>query len=124
MDKYQALQSFWSRFGLEAFDENIVYGGEEAPEFPYITYNVSTDSLDSPVPMSASLWYRSPSWEAISLKTEQIAHEIEENGVVPLDVGYLWITKGTPFAQRMNDPSDSMIRRVYLNITAEYLTPY
>ena len=124
MDKYQALQSFWSGFELEAYDENIVYGGREAPEFPYITYNVSTDSLDFPVPMSASLWYRSPSWEAISLKTEQIAKEIEENGVIPLDVGYLWIMKGTPFAQRMNDPSDSMIRRVYLNITAEYLPPH
>ena len=123
MDKSQALYSFWSSFGLPAYDENTVKIGEE---LPYITYSSATDSLGNIVPMSASLWYRSMSWAEISKKAEEIAEYIGKHGhvVLPLDKGYVWITKGTPFAQRMSDDADSMIRRIYLNITAEFLTAY
>ena len=121
MDKYQALQSFWSSFAVPAYDENSV---PDDPAFPYITYSVQTDSLGTPVAMSASLWYRTYSWEGISMKAEEIARRIVEQNALPLDNGYLYLTKGTPFAQRMNDPSDDAIRRVYLNILAEYLTAY
>lgn len=122
MNKYQALQNFWSSFALPAYDENSV---PTDPMFPYITYSVQTDSLDSPVLMTASLWYRTYSWEGISMKTEEIARRIVEMDPIPLDNRqYLYLTKGVPFAQRMNDPSDDAIRRVYLNIMAEYLTAY
>lgn len=124
MDKYQALHSFWSSFGLTAYDEASVPSGENAPPFPYITYGVATDSLDAPVLLNASLWYRSSSWEAVSKKTEQIAQVVEQHPTIPLDVGYLFLTKGTPFAHRMSDPDDNFIRRVNLLVMAEYLTPY
>lgn len=122
MDKYQALQSFWSSFSLPAYDENSV---PQDPMFPYITYSVETDSLGMPVLMNASLWYRTYSWEGISMKAEEIARRIVEQDPIPLDNRqYLYLTKGSPFAQRMSDPSDDAIRRVNLNIMAEYLTAY
>lgn len=34
------------------------------------------------------------------------------------------LKRGSPFAQRMSDPNDDMIRRIYINITAEFLTAY
>ena len=121
MDKEQAIHSFWSGFGLTAYDENTV---DEDAKMPYITYSVSTDSLDGPLTLYGSLWYKSTSWEEISKKAEQIAEYISKASPIKLDSGYLWIMKGTPFAQRMSDPSSDLIRRIYINIDAEFLTAY
>jgi hypothetical protein len=123
MDKAQALQTFWESFGIPAYEQTTV---PETAKMPYITYSVSTDSLDNVVNMSASVWYYSTSWKDISEKTEQIARYIV--GMNPpsikFDGGRLYIAKGNPFAQRMADPNDDMIRRMYLNIQAEYLSAY
>lgn len=123
MDKAQALQTFWESFGIPAYEQTTV---PETATMPYITYSVSTDSLDNVVNMYASVWYHSTSWKDISEKTEQIARYIV--GMNPpsikFDGGRLYIAKGTPFAQRMEDPNDDMIRRMYLNIQAEYLSAY
>jgi len=123
MDKAQALQNFWESFGIPAYEQTTV---PESATMPYITYSVSTDSLDNVVNMYASVWYHSTSWKDISEKTEQIARYIV--GMNPpsikFDGGRLYIAKGTPFAQRMEDPNDDMIRRMYLNIQAEYLSAY
>lgn len=122
MDKYQALDDFWNSFTLPAYDD---YSVPDDPEYPFISYSVLADSLDKPVFLNASLWYRTYSWEGISMKAEEISRRITEMNAIPLDNRqYLYLTKGTPFAQRMNDPSDDAIRRVYLNIEAEFLTAY
>lgn len=121
MDKAQAIHSFWSSFELTAYDENTV---DEDAEMPYITYSVSTDSLDEPVTLYGSLWYKSTSWEEISKKVEEIAEYIDEASPIKLDKGYLWVMKGTPFAQRMSDPSSDLIRRIYINVDAEFLTAH
>lgn len=122
MDKAQAIHQFWSSFGLPAYDENTV---PQNASMPRITYNVATDSLETVVNMSASLWYRSTSWQAITQKAAQIEKYLSRPGgkVIDIDIGKVWIVKGSPFAQRMADPDDS-IRRMYLNIQVEFLTPY
>lgn len=123
MDKAQALQTFWESFGIPAYEQTTV---PESATMPYITYSVSTDSLDNVVNMYASVWYHSTSWKDISEKTEQIARYIVSMNPpsIKFDGGRLYIAKGTPFAQRMADPNDDMIRRMYLNIQAEYLSAY
>lgn len=122
MNKFEALQSFWESFGIPAYDENTVPTGDNAPVFPYITYDAVVSNLGTPVAMSASLWYYGPSWADITAKAIVIEAEIGRGGkIVPLDDGALWIKQGSPFAQRMSDPND-MVRRIYMNITAEFLT--
>lgn len=121
MDKAQAIHSFWSGFGLIAYDENSVPDDAIAP---YITYSVSTDSFDNRISLYGSLWYKSTSWVEISKKAEEIAETIEETNPIKIEGGYFWIMKGTPFAQRMADPSSDLIRRIYINIDAEFLTVY
>ena len=123
VNKEQAIQTLWSSFGIPAYDENTV---PDDAVMPYITYNVATDSLENVVNLHASLWYFSTSWKAISEKCTEIANFIGEHGFAryKLDDGYVWFTKGTPFAQRMSDPEDDMIRRIYLNVQAEFLTAY
>ncbi len=123
MNKAQSIHAFWSGFGLKAYDENTI---TDEAKLPYITYSVSTDSLDSPVTMYANLWDRSESWAFVEGKAQEIAEAIVKMNppALQMDNGRLYITKGTPFAQRMSDPSDDMVRRIYININAEYLTAY
>ena len=123
MDKAQALQKFWSSFGLPAYDELTVPQGAA---MPYITYEVATDSIDNAVALSASLWYNQMSWKDITNKADEIARAIYDMNPVgiKIDNGRLYISPDTPFARRMNDDSDKAVRRIVLNITAEFLTAY
>lgn len=123
MTKAQALFSFWSGFVLPAYEENAVPTGKDAPDFPYLTYEAVFDSISADTPMSASLWFRSTSWLEAQSKAEEISKAIGRGGkIIPCDGGAIWIKRGSPFAQFMGDEIDDLIRRVYINITAEYLT--
>ena len=128
MDKAQALYQFWSSFGIPAIDEQSAYdeGTLDALNitFPYLSYETATDSFDTPVALSADLWYQSTSWAAISQKAEAISDYIGMGGrVIPYDNGAVWFTRGTPFAQRMaEDTGKDNIRRIHININAEFLS--
>ena len=122
MDKAQAIHDFWSGFGLLAIDEYSAY--DEGMELPsnYITYEVQTSNFGDSVALTASLWYRSTSWEEISKKADEIAEYIGWGGkMLPIDGGYIWIKLGTPFAQRMAVDQDS-IRRIYMTISVDFLS--
>lgn len=121
--KAATIYEFWNSFGMPAYEENSVPTGEDAPKFPYITYQLVTDSLGNEVAMTASLWYRGTSWVEANAKTEEVSQRIGRKGaVLDCNGGKVWIKRGTPFAQNMGDESDNLIKRKYLNITAEYLT--
>ena len=120
MTKAAAIYQFWNSFGLTAYEENTV---PDNAIFPYITYQLVTDSFDREIQLSASLWYRSESWTAINAKTEEISQKISRGGkIMPCDGGAIWLKRGQPFAQNMGDESDDLIKRKYLNITAEFMT--
>ena len=120
MTKAAAIYQFWSGFGLTAYEENTV---PTDADLPYITYQFVTDSFDREIPLTASLWYRSESWTAINAKTEEISQKISRGGkIMPCDGGAIWLKRGQPFAQNMRDESDDLIKRKYLNITAEFIT--
>lgn len=125
MDKWQALQTFWASFDLEAIDNTILLDEKTRQElgidFPYITYEASTSDFDEPLALTASLWYHSLSWGAISQKADEIGDALGLGGVkIPYDGGQALIQRGTPFAQRLSDP-DRYIRRIVLNIVVEFL---
>lgn len=123
MNKAQAIHTFWSGFGIPAYDEQTV---PDNAEMPYITYRVVTDSIGNVCNLTGSIWYRSTSWKEVSDKAAEVAQAVGQYGFtkLKLDDGYVWFTKGAPFAQRMSDPEDDMIRRIYLNVQAEFLTAY
>lgn len=120
MTKAEALHSFWNSFGIPAWSRETVPDNRPSR---YITYEVATDSLDRPVPMSADIWdIGTTKWEWISGIAEQISDSLVQVKSIPLDTGYLYITRGQPFAQREEDDDDT-VRRIYINIMAEYLAP-
>ena len=120
MTKAAAIYQFWSGFGLTAYEENTV---PTDAAFPYITYQLVTDSFEREIPLTASIWYRSESWTGINAKTEEISQKISRGGkIITCDGGAIWLKRGQPFAQSMGDESDDLIKRKYLNITAEFMT--
>ena len=120
MTKAAAIYQFWNSFGLTAYEENSV---PDDATFPYITYQLVTDSLDREIPLTASIWYMSESWTGINAKTEEISQKISRGGkIIACDGGAIWLKRGQPFAQNMRDESDDLIKRKYLNITAEFMT--
>ena len=133
MNKAQALDKFWNSFGIPAYDETTVpeyvddgNGNQVKLEPPYITYSVITGRLEDIINLNASVWYHSKSWKDITLKTDEIAAKIKNMvpPTIPIENGRIYLTLGDPFAQRMSDPSSDTIRRMYLNIQAEFLTAY
>ena len=120
MTKAAAIYQFWNSFGLTAYEENSV---PDDATFPYITYQFVTDSFDREIPLAVSIWYRSESWTAINAKTEEISKKISRGGkIISCDGGSIWLKRGQLFAQSMGDESDDLIKRKYLNITAEFMT--
>ena len=119
MNKIQALYTFWAGFGLPAYDENSV---PDDAVLPYITYETSSDEFNHKLAQTASLWYRSTSWEAVELKQLEIADYIGKGGVLQsYDGAAVWIARGNPWSQRMSDSSDDSIRRIVLNVEVEFL---
>jgi hypothetical protein len=61
----------------------------------------------------------------VSEKANEIAEAIGYGyKLEEVDGGYLYIRMGQPFAQRMGDPEDDTIRRMYIITDAEFLTAY
>lgn len=118
MDKQQAVHSFWSSFGITAYDENSV---PNDAELPYITYNVVTGSIGDIAVMSASVWSRATSWTYLDNIANRISNYIGYGGItLEIDNGLVWIKRSSPFAQRMAD--DGEVKRTLLTIAVEYLT--
>lgn len=117
-DAAQTWVEFLSGFGLPVYDENTV---PEDARIPRITYNWAESEFEAPVLVSASLWYRSKSWAEITQKADQIFDAVGYGGqVLPVTNGFLWVTRGTAFSQRVTSTDDG-IRRVLLNFTLEFL---
>lgn len=117
MTAEQAIHSFWSSFEVAAYDENSV---PETAQLPYITYSLSYDSFDNNVTMNASIWDRSTSWQYVTQKAHDIYDYIGYGGkIIPTSNGGIWIKRGNPFYQRVGE-DEKNIKRIYLNITAEY----
>ena len=121
MSKASALHTWFSAFGLTAYEESNVKASIKPP---YLTYTYVTGDFDSgEVPIVVNLWYQSDSNVAINAKVEEIYTKIGRGGVhVPVDGGAVWLKRGSPFSQALTEPSDANIRRRYINITAEFLT--
>lgn len=119
MNAMQALQAFWEEFNIPVYDEDTV---PDNAEFPYITYEATSDFFNSEVAQTANIYYRSTSWAAVTQKEQEIAEKITRGGIFRhFDGGALWIKRATPWAQRMGDQYDDMIRRIVLNYTVEFI---
>ena len=121
MTKGEALQQFFSGFGLTA------YAAASVPAdtvFPYLTYDLVTGNWgDMEVSIAVNLWYHTDSEALPNAKADEIADTIGIGGkVLPCDGGGIWIKRGSPWCQSLADETDKSIKRRYINISAEFLT--
>lgn len=134
MNKEQAYNAFWSRFGVLAFEENsvpddktiqsLIDAGLAEAKYPYIAYQVITDDLGHPVYPMASIYDRSTSWKRITDLKNEISEYIQKMNTIKLDNGRMFITKGSPFAQQQLESEDMNIRRIILQLGVEFFTEY
>lgn len=118
MNKEQAYQAFWAQFAT-AYDETSVPDGAG---FPRITYEGVSDNFGEQIASSASIWTRSSSWSEAETIKKQIEAKITRGGIMKAtEGGAIWIKRGNPFAQRLGDPSDDLIRRIVLNLELEFI---
>ena len=125
MTKIEALYSFFSSFGIPAYEENSVHAMAESgdvPSFPYLTYELKTDSFgESDVFISFSLWYRSMSLIDIQAKSDEIAAAIGRIGkMIDFDNGSILIMRSQPWAQSQSDGVDDMVKRFVHSLKLRY----
>lgn len=121
MTKGEALHQFFSGFGMDA------YAASSVPEdvvFPYLTYELVTDNFDGgEVGLTVKLWFYTESEAIPNAKAQEVADALGIGGLLILcDGGFVWLKRGTPFAQSLKDATAPKIKSRYLNITAEYMT--
>lgn len=119
MNKEQALHEFFSSFGVPAYDENTI---PDDAKLPYITYSVTVDNYDNICPLNMAIWDKGQSWQSVTELSHEVAKKVDNMGRIRIDDGLVYITRGSPFAQRMADESNKEIRRIVINLWVNYLT--
>lgn len=127
MTKFEALVSFFSSFGIPAYEENSIFAVDLAPDFPYLTYELALDNYSGgEVPLTISLWFNEYGWGKLEDKTAEISESIGEGGkLININNGeYVWIKRRAPFAQPGDSPASNTIKRMIINLAVEFLTKY
>jgi hypothetical protein len=110
------LNEFLTMYPVTAVPDDVTY--------PYGTYSIPFDSLDGGTVNGAiTLWDYTNSEAMPNARAQEMADRIGTGGVIiACDGGYMWLTRGTPWSQAVNDEvsPDSKGRRLAVNI--QYFT--
>ena len=115
-----AIYRFFAGFGIPAYADSSV---PDDAEYPYLTYSLVMGGWgEGEVSLEVNLWYRTDEEREPNAKAREIRAAIGLGGEpLPCDGGWVWLKRGTPWSQSMGDDSDSMIKRRYINVTAEFM---
>ena len=130
MTKDAALYEFFNNAisGVTAYPETSVpskaNGDSEDAALPYLTYTNPDAGFGEEVSLTVNLWFPPNVGEAVPNAAARALYEKLGDGgaIVHYDGGAFWLKRGTPFSQPV--PLDSSnIKRRYINITEEKLSP-
>lgn len=122
MTQEAAIYQFLSGFSIPAYASASV---PDQAQFPYLTYDLVLGEWEQgEVNMQVNVWYRTESEATPNAKVREIGAAIGRGGVaVPCDGGFLWLKKGSPWAQAVTiDGEDEKVKRRLLNISIETMT--
>lgn len=122
MDKQQALYTFWHEAtGLEAYEESKI---PDKAVLPYCTYQTITGALDEPVFPIGHIWVKKTddvSWNALDGYLAKLEAYLNRGRLIAMDdQGVLFVTRGTPFAQRVGDDVGAV--GYLINLGVEYFS--
>lgn len=121
MTKAAALHEFFNSFGIPAYTTTSV---PEDAVFPWLTYELVTSAWEGgEVSITVNLWYYTESESIPNAKAQEISKAIGLGGkMLRCDGGAIWLKRGSPWCQNLRDEVDPVIKRRYINVTAEYFT--
>lgn len=121
MTKEAALHKFFNSFGIPFFPSSSV---PDDAIFPWGTYELITSAWDGgEVGLTVNLWYYTTDEAPPNAKARELSEVIGRGGkMLKCDGGYIWLKRGSPWCQSLSDETDKIIKRRYINVTAEYLT--
>ena len=120
MTKGAALQAFFSQF-MDAYAASAV---PEDVAVACLTYELITSAWDGgEVGLTVNMWFYTTSEAVPNAKAQELSDSIGYGGVtLPCDGGFIWLKRGSPWCQNLQDDTDKNIKRRYINVTAEYMT--
>lgn len=121
MAKIEAIQRFLDKVGVTAYAAASV---PDDARFPYVTYEAQTAAFgDGECPITVNAWFYTTSEAVPDAYCDSLSREIGRGGVLlTCDGGAVWLKRGSPFAQRIKNTGDDMIKRRYINLSAEFFT--
>ena len=124
MKKWEAIYSFFSSFGIPAYEENSVPSGSDKPSFPYIVYEMQQGGFDAEndIALAFSIIDKYDSFVPSYELADTIASTIGNGLPIEIDDGYVKIAQGRPWAETQRDPEDDTIRRLYSIVWVTYYT--
>lgn len=120
MTKNKALYSWFNEL-MTFYRDTAV---PQDAELPYGTYTYVEDSFGgSQVTITVNLWFRTESEAIPDEMASKLSDKIGYSGaLIPCDEGYIWLNRGSPFCQSLEDDNDTTIKRRYINIIADFIT--
>jgi len=108
------IKSFFSGFGLSAYQEGTVPDDKKPP---YITYSLAQPEWNQKASGFVRVWDRSTSNTFIIQKADEIARAIGTRKKIKFTGGYLIIWPETPLIQTQ---TDGEARYAYINLAYNY----
>lgn len=122
MTKAAAFNAFLCRI-MPSYDAASV---PKNVKLPYQTYEYREGTFyDGPVSITVNQWSQSTTGETEANRyVNLLSEEIGMSGtVIPCDGGAIWIKRGSPWSQSIKNEIDPNVKRRYINVTVEFLTP-
>ena len=122
LTRVAALQAWLEGLGMPAYSAQ---GVPKGASLPYLTFTpVSGAWGDGEQAVSVDLWLRTESEAKANAAAEAIGRALGLGGaMLPCDGGGLWVKRGSPFWQAV-DSGEPGVKRRYVNLSIENITPY
>lgn len=120
MTVYATIHEFFNSFGIPAYPDTDM----TARPFPYMTYSVPLSHFDEgETAGTVNLWYKTESEAIPNAKAAELSDAIGRGcKELKCDDGVIYLKRGSPWCQPLNDESDTSIKRRLINITFEFCT--
>ena len=115
----QALQDYFSGFGMPAFPEDSVPEYDEAGQRirpPYITVQLACPAWRDSTPFHVRVWDRANNYKTVSAAVDAISAAIGEGESLPCQGGAAYVFKGRPFCQFTPFRGDPTLKCALLNL--------
>lgn len=108
----KALKTYFSSFGLPAYQQDSV---PDDVDLPYITYPLKEPEWNQQTTFYVIVWYRSTGYQDLLTTVDAILADIGEGRIINLEGGYLVLYPDSTLVQEYND-EDGKAKGMYISL--------